>query len=75
MIPEERTVKATLALRPFEMKYSLVFADEYPPALAQDFQEQFLDVLLVGGSVGGGYANFILPRRSLRSCATNVPDP
>jgi hypothetical protein len=57
------------------MKYSLVFADEYPPALAQDFQEQFLDILLADGGVGAGYADSILPCRTLRRRATNVPNP
>jgi hypothetical protein len=64
-----------LLLGPFEVKYSLVFADEHPSAAAQDFQKQFLGMLRVRGSVGGGNANFIFPGRSLRSRAANVPNP
>ena len=65
-----------LLLGPFEMKYSLVFTDEYPPALAEDFQKSFRDALLIRRSAGGGYANFIFPSRSLlRSRTNNVASP
>ena len=57
------------------MKYALVFTDEYPAAFGQDIQKPFRDFLLAGGSVGGGYADFIFPCRSFRSRTTNVLDP
>lgn len=61
-----------LSLGPLEMKDSPVFTDKYPPAVTQNVQTSFLDVLWISRSAARGDANFVFPVRNLGSRTTKV---